>query len=318
MLALSADKRCGSIILVAQAKTLSFKLQASLDLKLQCPVQGSKMARYLVQCASYNGNLGKGSPTNPDISSWLAPTLSGNSSSSTIGNHTKNIIPDVIAIGFQEMIPLHLSLVGLTTTAVDMHDGELKRSIESHANSLKGGAGMAESYTLLAKKGLGGIVLLVYTRDSTLTRLVADVRVATVGTGLLRLMGNKGAVGVRITLNSEDEKSDEEETVMTFVTAHLAAHDYALQRRNEDWQSIVERLVFTPEERSDNFSLGSKSAGFNKLKGLASKSGKAGSQIYDTSYCEFPASPHLHLLDSLVTSLCAGLLYENSILLWVS
>ena len=59
--------------------------------------------RLLVQIASYNTNLQglKGLPQ--DLVDWLAPTL-----------HVSNFLsrarrgPDIIAVGFQELLPLHL------------------------------------------------------------------------------------------------------------------------------------------------------------------------------------------------------------------
>lgn len=36
----------------------------------------------------------------------------------------------------------------------------------------------------------------------------------------------------------------ESQAVMTFINAHLAPHDYNTERRNVQWRSIVERLVF--------------------------------------------------------------------------
>lgn len=46
-----------------------------------------------------------------------------------------------------------------------------------------------------------------------------------------------GAIGIRFKLKDSD-------TSWTFVSAHLAAHDYNVLRRNLDWQSIVSRMVF--------------------------------------------------------------------------
>lgn len=57
-------------------------------------------------------------------------------------------------------------------------------------------------------------------------------------------MANKGAVGIRVTLGPDDEKSLGSDEVFTFVSAHLAAHDHGLQRRNADYQTIVRRLLF--------------------------------------------------------------------------
>lgn len=151
----------------------------------------------------------------------------------------------------------------------------------------------------------------MYGRDETVTSKVVDVRVAKAACGIGRLMGNKGAVGVRVVLDPEegevDEENSEEEhsghTVLTFVTAHLAAHDSGLQRRNEDWRSIVERLVFAPgmEGESEQFKIpeGRRRDVFKALRRKWLPSEPKGVQIYDTSALFFfgvslplPSVPH--------------------------
>jgi hypothetical protein len=56
-------------------------------------------------------------------------------------------------------------------------------------------------------------------------------------------MGNKGAVGIRLNLKTENLTSSASSS-WTFVTAHLAAHQNKVDRRNKDWKEIVQRLVF--------------------------------------------------------------------------
>lgn len=60
-----------------------------------------------------------------------------------------------------------------------------------------------------------------------------------------------GAVGIRFKLRDSN-------TIWTFVNTHLAPHDYNVARRNDDWKSIVSRLLF--------------------------RDGRKASQIYDSSY----------------------------------
>jgi hypothetical protein len=59
--------------------------------------------RLLVQIGSYNTNLqgGKGLPQ--DLVDWLAPTLQV----STFLSRAPRA-PDIVAVGFQELLPLHL------------------------------------------------------------------------------------------------------------------------------------------------------------------------------------------------------------------
>lgn len=53
----------------------------------------------LVQIASYNTNLQGSTGTPQDLVDWLSPTLST--------SHTQSP-PDIVAVGFQELLPLHL------------------------------------------------------------------------------------------------------------------------------------------------------------------------------------------------------------------
>jgi hypothetical protein len=68
--------------------------------------------RLLVQIASYNTNLQGHHGLPQDLVDWLAPTLRV---SSFLTRERRG--PDVIAVGFQELLPLHLgctmSLIGI-------------------------------------------------------------------------------------------------------------------------------------------------------------------------------------------------------------
>lgn len=176
-------------------------------------------------------------------------------------------------------------MAGFTRTALDSHDYLIKEAIESHITNSRSGK-TRDTYTLMAKQTLGGIALLVYTRDRTVTHKVVDVRVATAACGIARVMGNKGGVGVRIVLDEDDEDVKDEEGdggVFTFVTAHLAAHDKGLERRNQDYQSVVERLVFSREGESTHFRPTPRRKR-DVFRDLAGRGTVDGYQIYDTSY----------------------------------
>ena len=73
-------------------------------------------------------------------------------------------------------------------------------------------------------------------------------------------MRNKGAVGVRFTYYDNGRASTE----FTFVAAHLAAMEEALDRRNEDWMDIVRGLVFSSASSKSPRKSPSHSAGIYK------------------------------------------------------
>jgi hypothetical protein len=59
--------------------------------------------RLLVQLASYNTNLQGDAGVPQDLVEWLAPTLQV---SSFLSHEPRG--PDIVAVGFQELLPLHL------------------------------------------------------------------------------------------------------------------------------------------------------------------------------------------------------------------
>lgn len=84
--------------------------------------------------------------------------------------------------------------------------------------------------------GMTGIMVFVRSGQE---RSVRNLETATVGLGVMD-MGNKGAVGVRF-----DYFDGHAFASLTFVAAHLAAHEGNLQKRNENWKDIARRMVFS-------------------------------------------------------------------------
>lgn len=64
---------------------------------------GDTNERLLVQIGSYNTNLQAGAGLPQDLVDWLAPTFQVSSFLSK-----EQRAPDIVAIGFQELLPLHL------------------------------------------------------------------------------------------------------------------------------------------------------------------------------------------------------------------
>ncbi|AEO54755.1 hypothetical protein MYCTH_2297711 [Thermothelomyces thermophilus ATCC 42464] len=112
-------------------------------------------------------------------------------------------------------------------------------------------------YTLVRAKNVGMTAILLYARDPASIQKLEE---AECGFGAAD-MGNKGAVGLRVTWNGrqqQDEQQDEQHergsttttttttttTELTFVAAHLAAMEWNLKKRNANWRSIVAGLTF--------------------------------------------------------------------------
>ncbi|KAI0281361.1 inositol polyphosphate phosphatase [Russula aff. rugulosa BPL654] len=164
--------------------------------------------RLLVQIASYNTALQGFRGVPQDLVDWLSPTLKV---SKFLSRQPR--APDIVAVGFQELLPLHQGSVSLVAQVVNV-----------------------------------GVALLVYALDDGVSRHVRDVQTQWTGCGPVYI-GNKGAVGVRFRVQSKDGGLGE---VYTFVCAHLTAHDYNLASRIADYHHIVGSLLFPPLPGSDS------------------------------------------------------------------
>ncbi|KAI0054032.1 inositol polyphosphate phosphatase [Auriscalpium vulgare] len=191
--------------------------------------------RLLVQIASYNTALQglQGLPQN--LVDWLHPTFQV---SNFLGSRNPRA-PDIVAVGFQELLPLHLGLAGLSKGVIESRNALILSQIEAHAPN-------KERYSLVAKVVNVGVALLVYAKDDGISRYVQDVQTQWTGCGPA-YMGNKGAVGVRFRVSTADGGLGE---VFTFVNAHLTAHEPKLADRIADFHYIVSSLLFPPLPQS--------------------------------------------------------------------
>ncbi|KAF8581253.1 DNase I-like protein [Ramaria rubella] len=182
----------------------------------------------VVQIASYNTNLQGDLGVPQDLVDWLSPTL-------TVSNFLTRSpnAPDIVAVGFQELLPLHLGFSGLSKSVIKNRDDLIRSQVERHSPN-------KERYTLVAREVLVGVALLVYARDSGIGRRICDVQSNWTGCGPAWL-GNKGAVGIRFRVRAEDGGAGE---IFTFVNAHLTAHAQNLSRRVDNWRHIVRTLLF--------------------------------------------------------------------------
>jgi hypothetical protein len=143
--------------------------------------------------------------------------------------------PDFIVLSLQELAPLGLSFLG--GSFLNIYFATLRTAV---LRALSWRFDADADWEDVSANNLGMTAIMVFARRS----VKEEIRwVEEAGTGVgVQEMGNKGAVAVRIGLGDE-------ETVVTFIAAHLAPHEDAWQRRNADWKSICENLVFTPSTR---------------------------------------------------------------------
>eukprot|EP00953_Heterococcus_sp_UTEX-ZZ885_P000910 1001-Heterococcus_DN1.PRE.5 len=91
------------------------------------------------------------------------------------------------------------------------------------------------TYVRVLKEHLVGTWLCVYAKQS-LVPLITDARAGTVSSGMLGVMGNKGAVSIRLCIRDSS---------LCFVCAHLAAHRENVAARNDNYHKVTTSLQCT-------------------------------------------------------------------------
>lgn len=143
--------------------------------------------------------------------------------------------PDFIVLCLQEIAPIGYSFLG--GSLLTPYFAAFSAAVG--AASSQNFAGKNVEYVSAITRNVGMMGIMVFARWEVNEKL-RWMETAGVGVGVWE-MGNKGAVGVRLGLGSSRQ---EEETVMTFVAAHLAPMEREWKRRNQDWKSICQDLVF--------------------------------------------------------------------------
>ncbi|KAI0031835.1 inositol polyphosphate phosphatase [Vararia minispora EC-137] len=230
---------------------------------------GPATAETVVQVLSYNTALQALHGLPQDLVDWLEPSLDV---SNFLSRHRS---VDIFAVGFQELLPLHIGLSGFAGPVIDDRAALLKAQIEAHAPA-------KDSYTLVAKVVNVGVALLLYARDAGIARRIHDVQTAWTGTGPA-YMGNKGAVAIRFRVEADDGSLGE---VYTFVCAHLTAHAPKLASRLADYAHITRTLLFAP---------------------LPGRPAAARTTLYDTSHLFFLGDLNFRLQSPPQTDLPAAL-----------
>jgi len=129
--------------------------------------------------------------------------------------------PDIVAVGFQEIVDLNASNLLVDHTASKPWEATIERTLE-------------QKYQLVASKHLVGLSLSVYAKR-TIFGYVSDIQEDKVGVGIMGVGGNKGAVAIRFRVY---------DSTVCFVNAHLAAHQHNTAGRNSDYHNIISRVQF--------------------------------------------------------------------------
>ena len=92
----------------------------------------------------------------------------------------------------------------------------------------------AGGYSLVAYTQLVGVCLYVFVRSSLAAR-VREVMVDQVKTGLGGTTGNKGTVGISLSLGASS---------LCFLCSHFAAGQSQVAERNNDYSEAVKKISF--------------------------------------------------------------------------
>lgn len=146
-------------------------------------------------------------------------------------------LPDAIVLNIQEIAPLsHAFLGGSFVTPYFDH---FRKAVGLASTSAKADF----NYVNVISRNCGLTALMLFIRDDFMDD-VTSIMAAEVGVGLSQ-MGNKGAVGVRV--GWKVPKMDQA-LYTTFVSAHLAAFEEEMERRDQDYKDIIAGLVFTGQD----------------------------------------------------------------------
>ena len=134
--------------------------------------------------------------------------------------------PDIVAVGFQEIVDLNAVNVAVDSKAAQrsaVWQDQIHKTLNART-----------PYVLVAEVHLVGMLLCVFALDKHKAS-VSRVHTATVGVGVMGMMGNKGGVCVRMQIY---------DSTVCFVCSHLAAHRENVDGRNADFASIVAKTSF--------------------------------------------------------------------------
>ena len=120
-------------------------------------------------------------------------------------------LPEVFAIGFQEMVDLTAVNVASDNKS-QQRTGQWVEMFDAAISKMNGGT----PYRNVMRKYLVGLMLVVYVKEDIMPH-VQGVQGCTAGVGILGMIGNKGGVSIRMQIY---------DSTICFVCSHLAAREY--------------------------------------------------------------------------------------------
>ena len=197
---------------------------------------------------TYNLN-GKSTGSKADLSDWL---------------HARGELDDVVVVGFQEIVELSPQQIMSTDPNRRMvWESGVRACLNGHMSEK--GPAEGDEYVLLRSGQLVGAALLIFVRARMLSR-IQNVEGAIKKTGMSGIAGNKGAVAIRMEIDS---------TSVCFVTAHLAAGFGNYDERNRDYSTITSGLRFQRNRSIEDHEVVIWAGDFNYRIGLSYEKARA-------------------------------------------
>ncbi|KAI6088399.1 DNase I-like protein [Hypoxylon rubiginosum] len=153
-------------------------------------------------------------------------------------------LPELVVISIQEMAPMAQAFIGSYVLSPYFQRYESAVNIAAAkfvAEEERQHRPKDRPYTLVTTRNVGMTGIMMFAREPAAVR---NLQATEVGFGAGDL-ANKGAVGLRTLY--ERRGADGRiiaSTELTFVSAHLEAMEWNLERRNKNWESIVSGLLF--------------------------------------------------------------------------
>lgn len=97
---------------------------------------------------------------------------------------------------------------------------------------------LGEDFVMISSYSLGATHLAVFAHIS-LAPIISNVESECIATGIKNIVGNKGAVGIRFKIGK---------TSILCISSHLAAGEFKVEKRNEDFKKIYKKIVLREKE----------------------------------------------------------------------
>ncbi|KAJ1732814.1 Inositol-1,4,5-trisphosphate 5-phosphatase 1 [Coemansia biformis] len=154
----------------------------------------------------------------------------------------RDMRPDFVAIGFQEVVNLDVqSVIAADTANRRIWEQVLTAEINSQYRKAHGSRADGE-YALVSSDQLVGVSLLFFAHDTALPR-IHNVQMVKHKTGLAGMAGNKGCVAMHLMFD---------DTSICIVSAHLASGTSNVSERNADHHAIRNGARFPHGRRVDD------------------------------------------------------------------